>query len=75
MRVILEADEDNLTVALRAAKSLHSAGHDDCVYVYGERNISHRGKDLGPKIAIYARRNKASISARQIEPKMKNGKA
>ena len=68
MRLILEADEENLHIAVRAAKSLHAAGYKECVYVYGE-------DDGFKQIVFYAKRNKSSISSRQIEPKMKDGKA
>ncbi len=68
MRLILEADEDNLHIAVRAGKSLHAAGYKECVYFYS------RNDGVGEEVVIYARRNKASISSRQIEPKMKDGK-
>ena len=57
-RVILNADEPNLLLALRAAKWLleKPLEQKDAVLVYGERPNG---------VAIYVRRNKSSISAFQ----------
>ncbi len=67
MRLILDADKDYIFLAFKAATSLHNSDHKECIYTYG--------RDGEDEVAVfYAKRNRASISSRQIEPKMKDGK-
>jgi len=53
MRIIIETDEGEEMLALRAARALIRDGYQDCVYGY--ENGVH----------IYAKRTKTGVSARQ----------
>lgn len=46
---------DTDALALRAAKALLNSDYKDCVYLYGD------------EFYMYAKRNKASVSVRQID--------
>jgi hypothetical protein len=53
MRIIIDTDEGEEILALRAARALIRDGHRDCIYGY----------DNG--VHIYAKRTKTGVSARQ----------
>ena len=60
-KFIFECDEDNIALAMRAAKNLINRPHDrECLVSFGETNRT--------EVEMFARKLKRSISVKQVRP-------
>lgn len=60
-KFIFECDEDNIVLAMRAAKNLiNRPGERECLILFGETART--------EVEMFARRLKRSISVKQVKP-------